>query len=163
LAKYYKTLYIDEVQDFAGHDFNFLKSIAQANINILMVGDFFQHTFDTSRDGIVNKPLHDDIVKYKKLFSDMTLKVDTATLNKSYRCSPTICKFITDKLGISIESHREDEVKIHHIENKEEALGILKDNEIIKLFYQQHYLYNCYSKNWGDSKGEDNTIKFVLY
>ena len=58
LSKYFDDLYIDEVQDFAGNDFNLLKSIAKANLKILFVGDFYQHTFDTSRDGIVNKNLH---------------------------------------------------------------------------------------------------------
>ena len=34
----------------------------------------------------------------------------------------------------------------------------LKENcrYIIKLFYQEHYKYNCFSSNWGDSKGENN-------
>ena len=26
---------------------------------------------------------------------------------------------------------------------------------IVKLFYQKHYSFNCFSKNWGDSKGID--------
>ncbi|MBK9283050.1 MAG: UvrD-helicase domain-containing protein [Sphingobacteriaceae bacterium] len=164
LKKYYKYLYIDEIQDFAGNDFNFIKSLAKADINILMVGDFYQHTFDTSRDGIVNKTLHDDYAKYQAQFAQMGLKVDTTTLNKSYRCSPTVCEFITKSIGINIESHRTDAVSINVVSDESEAQTILSDNEIIKLFYQKHYAYNCYSKNWGDCKGEDkyNTVCVVL-
>jgi DNA helicase-2/ATP-dependent DNA helicase PcrA len=162
LSKYFKSLYIDEIQDFAGHDFNFLKSISKSTINILMVGDFYQHTFDTSRDGGVNKSLHDDFTKYQKKFTEMGLTLDTNTLNKSHRCSPSICNFITDRIGISIDSHRTDEVEIHIIETKHDAQSILENNEIVKLFYQKHYTYNCHSRNWGDCKGEDKYNKVCV-
>ena len=46
----------------------------------LLVGDFFQHTFDTSRDGIVNKSIHNDFDIYKNLFKKMGLNVDTHSL-----------------------------------------------------------------------------------
>lgn len=162
LEKYYNSLFIDEVQDFGGNDFNFLKSLAKANINILMVGDFYQHTFDTSRDGSVNKSLHDDFTKYQKQFTSMGLTVDTTTLNKSYRCSPTICDFITAKIGIGISSHRTDVVNIETISNKVRAQELFNDPEVVKLFYQKHYAYNCYSRNWGDCKGEDRYNKVCV-
>ena len=54
LEKYFDNIYIDEIQDFSGHDFNFLLSIIQCNCNMFLVGDFYQHTYDTSRDGNVN-------------------------------------------------------------------------------------------------------------
>ncbi len=91
LEKYYDNLFVDEIQDFSGNDFNLLKAITKANINILFVGDFYQHSFDTSRDGIVNKSLHDNFEDYKKKFSSMGLSIDTATLSNSYRCSPSVC------------------------------------------------------------------------
>jgi DNA helicase II / ATP-dependent DNA helicase PcrA len=158
LYKYFSSLYIDEVQDFAGNDFNFLKHLTKADIKILMVGDFYQHTFDTSRDGRVNMKLHDDYDKYRKHFLDLGLSVDTTTLNKSYRCSPIICKFITDKIGIRIESHRKDDARINVVETNHDAIPLLSNNAIVKLFYQKHYEFNCHSKNWGESKGEDRYI-----
>ena len=85
----------------------------------------------------------------------MGMTIDLETLNKSYRCSPKICKFISDKINIFIESHKELETDIFIIDTKEEALLILENNEIVKLFYQEHYKYSCFSRNWGDSKGED--------
>lgn len=57
VEKYFENIFVDEVQDFAGHDFNLLMHICQSSINVILVGDFFQHTFDTSRDGAVNKNL----------------------------------------------------------------------------------------------------------
>ncbi len=155
ISKYYKYIYIDEIQDFAGNDFNLLKSISKANVNLLMVGDFYQHTFDTSRDGSVNKTLHDNYNNYIKKFTEMGITVDTDTLSKSYRCSPTICKFISDEIGIEIASHRNDTVEISFIESIPDIASIIANDTIVKLFYQKHYAYHCFSRNWGESKGED--------
>lgn len=164
LEKYYNHIFIDEIQDFAGNDFNLLKSIVKSNVNITMVGDFYQHTFDTSRDGNVNKNLHDDYDQYLTKFRDMGLVVDTTTLSKSYRCSPTICSFITNDIGIAIDSHRTDTVSVKYIENKQEIDEFRLNDSVVKLFYQKHYSYGCHSRNWGDCKGEDrfNDVCVVL-
>jgi len=155
LEKYYDCLFIDEIQDFAGHDFNLLKSLVQANLKIRLVGDFFQHTFDTSRDGNTNVNLHKEYAKYKKQFKTMGLDVDTSHLNKSYRCSPTTCEFISNQIGIPIESHKSDITNIQFIEDEEQSDKIFADDKIVKLFYSESYKFDCYSRNWGDCKGEN--------
>ena len=164
LEKYFDNLFVDEIQDFAGNDFNFLKTITKANIEILFVGDFYQHTFDTSRDGSINKNLHNDLDDYKSKFSDMGLEIDTTTLSNSYRCSPSVCEFITNGLKIEINSHKQGNTEVRLIDNEEEANEIYDNKEVVKLFYQEHYKYNCFSRNWGDSKGENhyNDICVVL-
>ena len=156
LSKYYDSLFIDEIQDLAGHDFNFLKSISKANIEMTFVGDFYQHTFDTSRDSMVNRSLHVNYNKYKDEFTKMGMDVDCETLKKSYRCNPAICNFITENIGIQILSHKSNEAEIHIIEKPKEATEILKNNNIVKLFYKEYYKYGCRSKNWGDCKGENS-------
>ena len=98
IEKYYDYLLIDEIQDFAGHDFNLIESIAKTNCEILFVGDFYQHTFDTSNDGNVNKNLFNNYELYKKRFESMGLAIDTTSLSNSYRCSKTVCDFIKAKL-----------------------------------------------------------------
>lgn len=50
LARYFDELLVDEVQDFAGHDFNFLLELCAADVSVVLAGDFYQHTFDTSRN-----------------------------------------------------------------------------------------------------------------
>jgi superfamily I DNA/RNA helicase len=164
IEKYFDCVYIDEIQDFAGHDFNFLKSIVKANCEILFVGDFYQNTFDTSRDGNVNKGKNfENYDLYKKLFKDMGLIVDTTTLIKSRRCSRTICDFIKTRIGIDMEAYDDRETHIIEITNQIEAENILKDNSIIKLFYDEHHRYNCHSQNWGKSKGKTyNDVCVVL-
>ena len=158
IEKYYDCLFVDEVQDFAGHDYNFLGSISQSKVDLLFVGDFYQHTFDTSRDGAVNRNLHSDFGAYTGRFQAMGLTVDCDTLGKSHRCSPTVCTFISEKLGIEMASHRNDHTAIHLVETEADADRLLRCSATIKLFYQQHHKYNCYSKNWGDSKGEDHYV-----
>jgi hypothetical protein len=116
ISKYFDHLFIDEIQDFGGNDFNLLKEISKAKIGVVP---------------------------------------DTNTLSKSYRCSPNVCKFITENLAILVESHRDDVTGVQYIDDIDKARQIFDDNSIVKLFYREHYKYDCFSRNWGDSKGED--------
>lgn len=156
LEKYFDALFIDEIQDLAGHDFNLLSSISRANLEIMAVGDFFQHTYDTSRDGKTNASLHDDYGKYKKVFSDMAFSVDTGSLKASYRCSPSVCEFVSNSIGVEMSSASDESANIYFIDKQEQADEIFFNRRIVKLFYREHYKYNCYSRNWGECKGEDD-------
>ncbi len=164
LAKYFDNLFIDEVQDFAGHDFNLLKGISQAELEIVFVGDFYQHTFDTSRDGSTNRNLHNNYKNYVTFFEQMGMLLDEETLKHSYRCSPTICTYIREHLGVEIFSNRSDETKNTLIDSQNGADEIFQNDSIVKLFYREHYKFGCYSRNWGESKGENqhNDVCVVL-
>lgn len=164
IEKYYDNLFIDEIQDYGGHDFNFILSMMRSNVRICLVGDFFQHTFDTSSDGNVNKTLYSDLDKYKKKFTTAGVAVDCCTLSNSYRCSPSICTFIQSELNIPIFSHRQDQVEIRLIEASDQIQQLFKCKDTVKLFYQNHHKYPCFSENWGASKGVDsyNDVCVVL-
>lgn len=155
LGRYYDALMVDEVQDFAGHDFNFLLGLCSAEVSVLLADDFYQHTFDTSRDGNTNSTLHDDITRYESLFLASGVVPDRLTLSKTWRSSPSVCRFISEHLGIRIESHRKDVTQIELITCQNEAATLHADDEVIKLFYQEHQRYCCNSLNWGASKGLD--------
>jgi DNA helicase II / ATP-dependent DNA helicase PcrA len=156
LEKFYDHFFYDEFQDLGGHDFNFITSIAQANINFLFVGDFFQHTYVTSYDGNVNGTLYSDLNEYCSKLKANNIQIDIKTLGNSFRCSPTICSFISKNLLISIDSKRKDETSIIKIEDRETALKIIENNSIIKLVYDKSNERNYYAKNWGECKGEDD-------
>lgn len=156
LEKHYDFLLIDEVQDFAGQDFNLLESMCKSNIKVLLVGDFYQHTFDTSRDGNTNNSLHRDYNKYLRRFEKIKVIPDTEHLNKSYRCTTSVCKFIKEQIGVEIESHKFNDSVVRYLDKQEEIEKIFNDNSIVKLFYREHYKYECYSRNWGDCKGENH-------
>jgi DNA helicase-2/ATP-dependent DNA helicase PcrA len=156
LEKYADHILIDEVQDFAGNDFNLLRKFNSANITLTLVGDYYQHTFDTSRDGNINSSLHKEYQNYLDKFEGAGYKIDLDTLSSSYRCSPSLCKFVTEKLGIAITSHRDDETEVMLIECPEQAKSIFCDDDVVKLFYNSSEKYPGNSQNWGAVKGEDN-------
>jgi DNA helicase-2/ATP-dependent DNA helicase PcrA len=153
LEKYYDCLLIDEVQDFGGHDFNLLSEISKSDLDILFVGDFFQHTFTTSSDGKTNINLHKSSADYLQKYRDLNFTIDNTTLVNSRRCSKTICDFIRKKIGIEIYSNGNLETEYKLITDETEADRIFNDSKIIKLFLQEHYAYDCYSDNWGSCKG----------
>ena len=153
IDKYFDYFFIDEVQDFAGHDFNLLLDIIPSNTTTLFVGDIYQHTFDTSCDGNVNKNLYKDYNKYKSKFNKTNMVIDDASLSKTYRCSEEICQFIRENLGIQIYSHQTSRGAVSFINNPDTIREIIEDNHIVKLFLRESNTYNCYSINWGKSKG----------
>ncbi len=151
--KYFDYLLFDEIQDFAGHDYNFLLHLFTGNFNLLLVGDFYQHTFDTSRDKQTNKSLHHDIGTYTDRFIKSGFKIDTTILLNSRRCSKTTCEFIKSRIGIDINSEFEYETECKLITDKNDIKRVYEDHTIIKLFYQKHYEFRCNSDNWGNCKG----------
>ena len=156
LEKYFDNIYIDEIQDFSGHDFNFLLSMIKCNCNIFLVGDFFQHTYDTSRDGNVNKNLYSNYNTYINMFRKTipNLLIDSAGFMKSKRCSKEVCSFIKDYLGINIKSFFENSSQVKEIQDKAEIEKIINSDNITKLFYQNSKKYNINNAdNWGNSKG----------
>jgi len=156
IEKYFDVVCVDEVQDIGGYDFELLTAICGSDVDMLLVGDFYQHTFVTSQDGAKNKNLHDDFEKYKKRFEKVGLTVDTSTLAKSYRCSQTVCNFIREHLGIEIYSHYDRATNAVLLDQQDDADWLHACEETVKLFYQEHHKYGCYSQNWGNSKGADH-------
>lgn len=156
LNQFYDCFMFDEVQDLGGHDFNLIQSIIPTKTDCLFVGDFYQHTFETSNDGNTNSSLYNNYDTYKKKWTKIGMTIDKQTLSNSYRCSPTVCEFVKNHLSISICSHRKDETSICYENNQEEADELFRDNFKVKLFYQEAAKYNCFSENWGKSKGLDD-------
>ncbi|WP_439558260.1 DNA helicase UvrD [Dyadobacter sp.] len=153
LEKYYDCILVDEVQDFGGHDFNLLIDVAKSQIKMLMVGDFFQHTFNTSNDGQVNINLYQNFIKYKRIFDKAGVTLDDTTLINSRRCTKTVCDFVRENVGIEIYSQYARTSNIIVISTQSEADKVLMDSGITKLFSKEHYNYECVSENWGGCKG----------
>lgn len=152
INKYFDSIFIDEAQDFASYDFDWLLSLAETNKPVLVVGDFYQHTFNSSTNNKKNNNLYKKGQTYYLDRFDKFHK-DTKTLSKSYRCPPSVCDFISNNIGIKIESHNSNPSEILFIEEESKINSIMKDNSIKKLFYQNHYKYDCSSNNWGNCKG----------
>lgn len=149
-------LIIDEVQDIGSRDFDLIMLFAKANIELLYVGDFYQHTFQTSADGNYRKNLFSIYNKYVSELSKYGFEIDTKTLSKSYRCSANVCLFIKERIGIYIDSFRNDETIIAEIKDESRIKELWNDERIVKLHYKQSYVFKGNHRNWGDVKGEDN-------
>lgn len=156
LERYFEVVYVDEVQDFAGHDFNLLMALCRATVKVLLVGDFYQHTYDTSRDGVVNKNLHESYTAYLDRFRSEGIQVDTKSLSTSHRCTAAVCEFIQNNMGIAMRSASARAAKVVWIDSAVEAAELHRCDKTVKLFYREHYLYGCNSQNWGGCKGLDH-------
>ncbi len=164
LEKYYEDMFVDEFQDFTSYDFDFICELAKTRVKCQFVGDYHQHTFDTSRDGQFKKSLHLSEARFLAEVRKHGIEVDTTTLSKSYRCSPSVASFVRDSLGIEMGSQREDETSIFFVEDQKEANNLLRDDNIVKLVYQNSKKMNFFSMNWGASKGLDdfNDVCIIL-
>lgn len=156
ISRYYDVVFVDEVQDFDGYDFDFLLSLSAAPVGFKLVGDFYQHTFPTSKDGNKNSGLYDDFDEYAGKFEAAGLTVNRDALSASHRCAPAICDFIRKNLGIDIRTVSERAAAVHVIETEAEAERLFKCKKTVKLFYKEHEHYDCFSENWGASKGLDD-------
>lgn len=165
IEAFFDEFVIDEVQDIAGRDFNFLKCLMSTNVRILLVGDFFQHTFDTSRDGRVNESLYKDKTAYELHFTQNGVSVDNITLLNSWRCSKNVCEYIQNNLGINIASNRPDmeNTSIEHITDQKLIDSISVDRDIFKFHFESSAKFGIGHKNWGDSKGEDFYNNICVY
>lgn len=156
LERYYDDVFVDEVQDFGGHDFNFLVELSSAKVRMGLVGDFYQHTFSTSHDGNVNQSLHTDYAAYRQRFANAGFEVDTASLSKSHRCSSEVCKHIVDSIGVPIASEESVVSTVRVVDSAADADRLHADPKTVKLFMETHWRYDCYSHNWGACKGLDH-------
>ena len=156
IETYFDEFVIDEIQDVAGRDFSFLELLMETNVNMLFVGDFYQHTYDTSRDGNVNKALFNNRALYEDRFVQKGLVCDTTTLQNSWRCSKNICNFVSTNLGIPINTNRSDNTFIRFVSDESEIAHILENDAIIKSHLQNSAKFGKGRKNWGETKGEDH-------
>ncbi len=154
LTKFFDEILIDEVQDFAGYDFDFIEMLGSTDVDVVLTGDFFQHTYDTSRDGTKNKNLHKDFMSYQTALAKH-YQIDRSTLSKSYRCPAVVCDFVHEKIGIDIGSFscRTDVDDPALLTATEDIQRIMNSDSIMKLFFKEHRQYSCRSANWGQCKG----------
>ncbi len=91
LEKIYTHIFIDEMQDLAGYDLDFLKLLCQSKINILLVGDPRQATYSTNNSPKYKKYRGSAIVDF---FEDKQINIekDEKSLTTNYRCIQPICE-----------------------------------------------------------------------
>lgn len=153
IQTFFDCIYIDEVQDITSYDFDWILTLIEADVSLYYLGDFYQKTFFSSRNGKKGSAVHSDYYKWQSEFSKKGFVIDNKTLLNSHRCPASICDFIYSNMGIPIVSNKSEYYEVREIIDSNEINSIMKNESIKKLFYQRHYSYDCNSQNWGDSKG----------
>jgi len=92
LTKIYANIFIDEVQDFAGYDLDFLEKIFKSSIDIIAVGDPRQSTYST------NNASKNKQYKRHKILEWITKKEEAGLCSVEgrvdcYRCNQQICDY----------------------------------------------------------------------
>lgn len=90
LERIYSHLFIDEVQDFVGYDLDILDLLLSSRINLMIVGDPRQHTFETNLSSR-NKRYHG--VGLAQWFCERKEQCVLEPRDCSYRCNQAICDF----------------------------------------------------------------------
>jgi DNA helicase-2/ATP-dependent DNA helicase PcrA len=155
LNMFYDCVMIDEFQDFREHDYNLIIALAKQLNDVVLVGDYYQHSvLATNNSGRPFKKKSVD-VSYDEFIDELKcegFEVDITTLDKSRRCSKDVCEYVRNKLGIEIVSSGINPGSVIWVE--ENASYILEDPSIIKLVYNGASRYTFRAMNWSYSKGD---------
>ncbi len=155
LNLFYDAVLIDEFQDFREHDYELIIKLAKLLNNVILVGDYYQHSVSARNN--TGKPFkkNSQDVSYMDFLDEIVkagFVVDTRTLAKSRRCSAEICDYVSRKLDIHIVSNGDRKGSVIWVE--ENAEDILNDNRITKLVFKDAAQYSFKSINWSYSKGD---------
>jgi DNA helicase-2/ATP-dependent DNA helicase PcrA len=92
LEKIYDYIFIDEVQDLAGYDFEFLELLFNSTMEVTVVGDNRQATYVTNYSPKNAQFKGKNIIELFKLWEKKGL-CTIQERNECYRCNQTICDF----------------------------------------------------------------------
>ena len=149
---FYDQVCIDEFQDFRIYDFDFIVSLAQKLNNVLLVGDYYQHS--VSGDNNSGKPFDKmDMYTFIKYLEKKKLTVDTTTLCRTRRCPKVICDFVENKLDIEFGCNNEHIGNIFCLDESN-VCEILKNDAVVKLVWNGAKKYSFNAVNWSYSKGD---------
>jgi DNA helicase-2/ATP-dependent DNA helicase PcrA len=94
IASIFDEIFIDEVQDVAGYDLDFIELLMSSRANTLLVGDPRQGTYSTSDSPKYTKFKKSGIVDYFKqlVAARSDTLIDETSLSINHRCNPALCE-----------------------------------------------------------------------
>lgn len=154
LTLYFDTIYVDEFQDIASDELDWILSLNQFAGDVILLGDFFQKTYTTSNRGRKSISKLNTYDKFKETYEKAGFKFDEHSFLESKRCSPQVCNFISKKLGIGMEPGNENgHFVVEFITDEEKIYELYSNRKVAKLYFSKSSAYKGNSMNWGDSKG----------
>lgn len=156
-------IYIDETQDLAGYDFNFVHDLINADLKVCVTMDPRQTTYKTTRGrkNIAYKTLLEYIEK-----ENVFMSIDDNSLKFNHRCVEEICK-IANKLYPLLpaaESTNKDDVEHKGIFLVREEMvdEYLKKYNPVQLRYNRNKKVNDDYSVWNMRESKGQTFKRVL-
>ena len=156
LNLFYDQILIDEFQDFREYDYELIVALSDLINSIVLVGDYYQHSVSaTNNSGKPFKKQKEEVTytDFVEELRKLKFSVDDITLSKSRRCSKDICNFISEKLGITIESADINQGVVKWVTG-DEIKEILQSPSIVKLVIKDSKQYSFEAINWSYSKGD---------
>lgn len=92
LKEIYSKIYIDEIQDLAGHDLGILLEFFKSDINIMLVGDNKQATYKTHNPRKDKKKSGENIYEFLEEY-ESAFNLNISFSEYSRRCNSIICYF----------------------------------------------------------------------
>ena len=155
LNMFYDYILIDEFQDFREFDYELIIKLAKHLDDILLVGDYYQHSVSARNNtGKPFKTPKGDVsyADFVECVMNAGFEIDTTALSKSRRCSVDVCNYISSKLEIGITSTGDHEGHVIWADNI--ANDVLSNDRITKLVYSEATKYSFPALNWSYSKGD---------
>lgn len=131
LFKLYSIIFIDEIQDMAGYDFELIKLLHEVGINVVMAGDLRQ-TISPNHFDNKNKKYFGHIDNYINE-NKLDIEIDTKTLNKTYRNIPKICEFANKFYPEMLSCSSANMEKTNH-----DGIYILKKSQVSQYYKIYH-------------------------
>lgn len=92
LESIFSTIYIDEIQDMTGWDFEFLRKLLMSSIKLTMVGDPRQTVYSTHWDPKYKKYSNGKIKNFlRNECKSIDVEIDDVSLMSSFRNSKAVC------------------------------------------------------------------------
>lgn len=163
INRFYDQIMVDEFQDFREHNYELITALAQQVDNILLVGDYHQHSVSAVNNA--GKPFKNrsgdvSYEDFKQSLISQHFEVDETTLSTSRRCCQQICDCVKEKLLIGIESGNERCGQVIWLNDNIESF--LEDDSITKLVFKNANAYSFRAVNWSYSKGDTMSSVCVI-
>lgn len=114
IRRIYSRIYIDEAQDLAGYDLEIIRLLMLEGSIVVLVCDPRQGTYSTNS---LSKNKQYRRSKFELYFEEFPglIEIDSTTLNKNYRCHPSICKLSNELYPDMIQPESDVEVIAEHV------------------------------------------------
>lgn len=162
ISKVFPKIYIDEIQDFAGYDLEFVSLLSSSDSNLILVGDPRQTTYYTNygkKNEAYRKNKNIEIFIKNKCEN---FDIDKETLKKSHRCNQQICDFssqLFSKLSMEacdcVDCHPDKEHQGVFLVFSDECNSYLKRYKPMQMIWDNRTKYNEFYPymTYGSSKG----------